>query len=594
MIDLTRRLLAGPRFTDEEQTRTARLLYITLMVAFTASGLNIVLELSLTNVIENFLVLYVAFELVVLGLLWLVWRGYVRTTAWLICTLLWCIIVGFAFRSQGLLNPIFSASICVIVAAGLLLGGRAALLFMTMSMLVSIFLLSQPGYPTSIGNIPVSMAWADYVSIALFITLLAVVWANATRDALKRGRENQQALFEHNLALQREIVERHQVEAALRETERALRESEQRFRVALAAAPIRVANLDRDLRYTWVYNPHWYEAEEMIGKTDADLLAPQSAAIAQRIKQQVLDSGIGQRDEIEIEVKGEVRYIDITVEPVRDLSGQITGLTTASYNITEQKRAQQEAFQNELLRVEVEKSKRLAQLKDSFVTMILHEFRTPLTIIHSSKELLERYRDRLTEERRAEHLSKIGLQINHMVDMLDNILTLSKASAGMLDFHPQSVDIAAFCRSVFDEFTARHAGERQFVFKCADSCNQSAMLDENLLRPALMNLLSNAAKYSPSGSRIQFEALCSPTEVVLKVTDEGMGIPVEDHERLFEPFHRALNARDLGGTGLGLAIVKNNLDTHGGTISFESREGIGTTFIVRLPFHLPDALSKSA
>jgi signal transduction histidine kinase len=117
----------------------------------------------------------------------------------------------------------------------------------------------------------------------------------------------------------------------------------------------------------------------------------------------------------------------------------------------------------------------------------------------------------------------------------------------------------------------------------------SAFLDEKLLQHILSNLLSNAIKYSPSGSTIQFVLTCFDSHVVFQIQDRGMGIPDEDQPRLFEAFHRASNVTKLPGTGLGLAIVKNAVDLHGGTITVNSKEGIGTTFTVTLPSTAPSA-----
>ncbi len=108
-------------------------------------------------------------------------------------------------------------------------------------------------------------------------------------------------------------------------------------------------------------------------------------------------------------------------------------------------------------------------------------------------------------------------------------------------------------------------------------------LDEKILRHILINLLSNAIKYSPGGGEIRLQLSRSEGEVTLRISDQGIGIPVEDQARIFEVFHRASNAESFAGTGLGLAIVKSNVEAHGGTIMFDSNQGQGTVFTVRLP-----------
>lgn len=574
MLHFIHRLLAGPQFDDEDQTRAARLLNVILMITLALNFTNIAGLLWLDTISIHLNLVFTVVQLLMLGLLW---RGYVRSMSLSFCALMYILANLIASQNQGVLNPLYAANVCVIIASGLLVGSRANIFFTGMSVLAgSVFLLSTPaGQMSTMG-----LAFIDYSAVFVFVSLVSWISGNAVTNALNRTRHNEQALCEQNKALQREIHERQQVEATLRETE-------ERFRVALAGAPVRVANLDRNLRYTWVYNSPWFKPEDIIGKTDADILPPESAARVIALKQSVLDSGVGRREEVEIEVRGETRIIDLTIEPLRDAAGQITGITTASLNVTEQKRAQQEKFQNELLRVEVEKSKKLGQMKDSFVTMVLHEFRTPLTIINSSRELLDIYHSRLTDERRRDHLAEIGVQVQHMADMLDDILTLSQASAGMLTFHPVPVNLKNFSQSIFAEFSTQ-PGLRLL---CGDACDRDIWVDAALLRSALHKLISNAIKYSPPGSEIEFETLCYPHEAVFRVTDQGIGIPVEDQEKLFEPFHRARNAQNIGGTGLGLAIVKNSLNVHGAAVTVESHEGIGTTFMIRLPLR---TLSKSA
>jgi signal transduction histidine kinase len=135
---------------------------------------------------------------------------------------------------------------------------------------------------------------------------------------------------------------------------------------------------------------------------------------------------------------------------------------------------------------------------------------------------------------------------------------------------------------VFEQIQSTDTVGHGFVFSAeGDFTNLS--LDEKILRRILINLLSNAIKYSPSGGQIRMQLSINEREVTLRISDQGIGIPAEDQARIFEAFHRASNARSFAGTGLGLAIVKSNVEAHGGTVVFESSQGKGTAFIVRLP-----------
>jgi signal transduction histidine kinase len=121
-------------------------------------------------------------------------------------------------------------------------------------------------------------------------------------------------------------------------------------------------------------------------------------------------------------------------------------------------------------------------------------------------------------------------------------------------------------------------------FASKGECTQVSV-DEKLLRQMLVNLLSNAIKYSHSRGIVHFDLACEPSQVIFRIRDEGIGIPPEDRQHLFESFHRASNVGTLPGTGLGLAIVKKCVDLHGGQISVESEVGVGTTFCVMLPLN---------
>jgi signal transduction histidine kinase len=119
-------------------------------------------------------------------------------------------------------------------------------------------------------------------------------------------------------------------------------------------------------------------------------------------------------------------------------------------------------------------------------------------------------------------------------------------------------------------------------FNCRGDCTNT-YLDEKLLRQILTNLLTNAVKYSPHGSTVRFEIECKKDIAVLRIQDEGIGIPTEDLPELFESFHRASNVGTIPGTGLGLAIVKKSVDLHGGQLAVDSVVGVGTTFTLTLP-----------
>jgi signal transduction histidine kinase len=228
------------------------------------------------------------------------------------------------------------------------------------------------------------------------------------------------------------------------------------------------------------------------------------------------------------------------------------------------------------------REKELGQLKSNFVSMVSHEFRTPLGVIMSSAEILENYLEQLEPAERREQLQSIQKNTRRMADLMEEVLVLGMVEAGKLDFKPAAMDFAAFCRRLVEELLTVTSN------KCAVQVSTSAdvnhaFADERLLQHVFINLLSNAVKYSPAGSTVHFEIERDGDLAVCRIRDQGMGIPETDLERLFSAFFRGRNASLVPGTGLGLTIVKRCVELHRGKIKVESAVGRGTTVTVRLP-----------
>ncbi len=242
------------------------------------------------------------------------------------------------------------------------------------------------------------------------------------------------------------------------------------------------------------------------------------------------------------------------------------------------------------VRKALQKERELNELKSRFVSMVSHEFRTPMSTILFSAGLLETYGPKWSEEKKLTHLHRIQAAVKQMTKLLEDILTLGKAEAGKLEFKPVPIELEQFCRELAEEMQITDENKHRINF-LSKGAIADAIMDEKLLRHILSNLLSNAIKYSPEGSTVYFELTClgngaeekSPV-AMFRIQDEGIGIPPEDKPRLFETFHRATNVGTIPGTGLGLAIVKRAVDLHGGEIAVESEVGAGTRFTVTLPY----------
>ncbi|KAB8317677.1 response regulator [Tolypothrix campylonemoides VB511288] len=238
------------------------------------------------------------------------------------------------------------------------------------------------------------------------------------------------------------------------------------------------------------------------------------------------------------------------------------------------------------IREALTKEQELNQLKSNFVAMVSHEFRAPMTIIRTSAQLLENYNPELTEERRAKYFQRIQSSINQMVQLLDEVLFLSKTEVDRVEYQPAPLDLKNFCQELTEIFQLNTEAKREIIFNHQGECTL-AQMDENLLSCIFTNLLSNAIKYSFPESKILFDLVCQGDVATFRVQDEGIGIPYKDQTRLFETFYRARNVGKIQGTGLGLVIVRKCVDLHGGEIRIKSKEGVGTTITVRLPMHPP-------
>ena len=237
-------------------------------------------------------------------------------------------------------------------------------------------------------------------------------------------------------------------------------------------------------------------------------------------------------------------------------------------------------------RVELEealkKERELGELKSRFVAMASHEFRTPLTTIRASVDLLEHYGDRMRDEKKTTYLQEIAREVTNITELLDDILTIGRAEAGRLELKPALLDLHRLCAEMIEMAKLDAQQGHELKFDWAGTLD-NVVLDEQLVRHMVSNMLSNAVKYSPQGGLVHLAVVRDNHEVSIAVTDEGIGIPESERENIYEAFHRFPNVGAISGTGLGLAILKRAVERHGGRVSFESAEGEGTKWLVTLP-----------
>jgi PAS domain S-box-containing protein len=234
------------------------------------------------------------------------------------------------------------------------------------------------------------------------------------------------------------------------------------------------------------------------------------------------------------------------------------------------------------LKVALEKEKELNVLKSRFVSMASHEFRTPLSTILSSATLVSRYEQNDQADKRAKHIERIKKAVENMTGILNDFLSLSKLEEGKTNLQKVKINISDICEETLDSIQIIKKKDQQIIY-FHKSATESIVTDKNILKNILFNLLSNAIKYSDEGSKIECHIESDANYTIFTVKDEGIGIPEAEQKFMYERFYRASNAENIQGTGLGLNIVKSYLDLLKGDIDFESIQGIGTTFKVRIP-----------
>jgi PAS domain S-box-containing protein len=241
--------------------------------------------------------------------------------------------------------------------------------------------------------------------------------------------------------------------------------------------------------------------------------------------------------------------------------------------------------------------KEVDRIKDQLLSVASHELKTPLTPLLGLTQLMLRSLDRgrpPTPEQLAVNLRSIHRQATHMSELVNDLLDVSRIQAGRLELHPQSLDLIALVAEVLERFHSLQAASDPRSLRLQTSLQSlTGEWDRPRLDQVLTNLVSNAIKYSPAGSDVTVGVERHSEWVRIVVRDQGIGIPDAERSRLFEPFYRASNAsvRNYAGVGLGLHISREIVSRHGGTISVESDEGQGSTFIVDLPLRTEGAAS---
>jgi PAS domain S-box-containing protein len=276
-----------------------------------------------------------------------------------------------------------------------------------------------------------------------------------------------------------------------------------------------------------------------------------------------------QREEL-VRVSSQIKQLNVELE--RKVEDRTTMLRETL--------AQLERSKNELSE-SLQKEKELGDLKSRFVSTVSHEFRTPLGAILSSAYLLEKYIQKNELDKTERHLVKITESVRHMNAMLEELLSLGKLEEGLIQAKSEEFDFKMFMTDLVNEMQELARKGQKIKLDLTNTDRLSA--DKRLLKNVLLNLVSNAIKFSEENEIIQINCNSHEDRITIAVIDSGIGISKADQEHLFERFFRAQNASNIQGTGLGLHIVSKYLELLDGTIDIKSEPGKGSTFSITIP-----------
>ncbi len=383
-------------------------------------------------------------------------------------------------------------------------------------------------------------------------------------------------ITERKLMDERILQINNELEQRVEDRTEALRESEKLYSTIARNFPNgTISVFDQELRYVFVEGKELYKigvtSKDLIGTNYLDRLPKDIGA---NIKTHLFNVFKGISTSFEFEYRNN-HYI-LNAVPMPDNKGITRQILVVEQNVTKQKKAENE------IRKSLEKEKELNELKSRFVSMASHEFRTPLSTILSSVSLVQKYDSPENEDKREKHIIRIKSAVNNLTGILNDFLSLDKLETGKVENNPVEFDVVKFAEEMTEEMQAVAKKGQSVIYKHSGK-NTIVVADKHILKNILHNLLSNASKYSGEGTEVSFNTFSDKTKLKIEIRDNGIGIPEEEKQHMFERFFRAKNAVNIGGTGLGLNIVKKYTELLNGEIGFESKAGEGTTFTLIIP-----------
>lgn len=332
-----------------------------------------------------------------------------------------------------------------------------------------------------------------------------------------------------------------------------------------------------------------YSKNELYSQKLADFVSPECEDPCLQAMGDILHGRVITNYEMALMSKdGRRLTLLINGTPRPNAASEVVGILLIGQDITELSTYRQSLEKKvwertNALRLALDNEKKLVEVKDRFVSMASHEFRSPISFIHRNIGMIKEKIDTLSAAEIRERLGKIQSQAEHLTSLLEDVLTMGKtgANTNRIRANLSPVELKEFLSRIIDEVVTNTHGTHivKLDFPYPKLQFQS---DENLLRNVFVNLLTNAIKFSPGRRQVDLSVRKEDESIVVNVRDYGIGISVADLTRIFEPFHRGSNVKEIKGTGLGLPIVKKAVETLGGDVTVQSDVGTGTLFIVKL------------
>ncbi|WKK76989.2 ATP-binding protein [Marivirga salinae] len=388
------------------------------------------------------------------------------------------------------------------------------------------------------------------------------------QDRTKKLSEAYKIMEDSNTELQKEIIAREIAEKNLVDSQRLYEAMARHFPNGI------IGIMNKDMNYLLVDGTRLYEerldkAIFLEGKVFDNLHTSEKIAVESELKK----SFKGETITFEVLIKN--NFYNVKAVPLPENNNSIDKILIVITNINTTKRNELTLIKN------LEREKELGKLKSRFVSTASHEFRTPLSTILTSAYLLKNHKGKDYEKVKDLHILRINKSVNNLTEILNDFLSLSKLEEGKVETSYSLIDIESYLLDIKNEMSLQKQISQFLEYK--HNGIRKIETDKKILRNIVLNVLSNAIKYSKEDGVIQFSSVVNSEKLIIKVQDQGIGIPEEDLPHIFQRFYRADNASYIQGTGLGLNIVKKYVALLDGEIHFKSKLNEGSTFTVELP-----------